>query len=75
MHAGRGWLSRREVVAREDSWSQATISSPPPPDCPATFRLLNWGLEAQLVLGFSLLSVAAPGYRAYPLLCSCDKGP
>ena len=75
MHAGRGWRSRREVVATVDSWSQATISSPPPPDCPATSRLLKWGLEAQLVLGFSLLSVAAPGYGAYPLLCSRDEGP
>lgn len=72
MHAGRGWLSRREVVARVDSWSQATIS-PPPPGCPTTFRLLKWGLEAQLVLGFSLLSVLAPGY-GHPLLCSHDEG-
>ena len=72
MHAGRGWLSRREVVARVDSWSQATIS-PPPPGCPTTFRLLRWGLEAQLVLGFSLLSVLAPGY-GHPLLCSRDGG-
>lgn len=69
MHAGRGWLSRREVVARVDSWSQATISPLPP----TTFRLLKWGLEAQLVLGFSLLSVVAPGY-GHPLLCSCDEG-
>lgn len=75
MHSGRGWLSRREVVASVDSWSQATISSSLPPDCLATFRLLKWGLEAQLVLGFSLLSEAAPGYRAYPLPCSCDMGP
>lgn len=42
---------------------------------PATynFQALKWGLEAQLVLGFSLLSVVAPGY-GHPLLCSCDEG-
>lgn len=74
MHAaGRGWLSRRGGGSQGGLLVTGHHLSPAQPGCPTTFRLLKWGLEAQLVLGFSLLSNAAPGC-GHPLLCSRDEG-